>query len=88
MKDYLAEGKAEGRIEGRAEGRVEGRAEGKTEGQIETMLLLFSQKLGPVPNDIETMIRALKDQERIQTILTRFMDITDWESLKSHLAGS
>jgi hypothetical protein len=77
----------EGLAQGRSEGLAEGRIEGKIEGKIEALLLLFSQKLGPVPNDVEAMIRAINAQERIQAILSRFMDFNDWGSLKSHLTG-
>ncbi|MDZ7290047.1 MAG: PD-(D/E)XK nuclease family transposase [candidate division KSB1 bacterium] len=82
------EGMAEGKAEGRAEGKAEGRVEGRIEGQIEALLLLFSQKLGPMPAEIEAAIRGLRDLEHIQRILSHFLQINDWEALRKLLFAS
>jgi hypothetical protein len=68
--------------------RDEGRAEGRIEGKIEDLLLLFSQKLGPIPAEIETALRALNDPEQIHRILAHFMEINDWEALRKYLGSS
>lgn len=84
-----AEGKAQGIIEGKNEGRIEGAIEGKIEGRIEqgrnTLQLLFSHKLGPIPTDVDAAIRAIDDPERINTILAHFIKINDWDALRQYL---
>lgn len=80
------QGLIEGRIEGRAEGRAEGRIEGRIEGKIEDLLLLFSNKLGPIPADIDSTLHRLNHLAPIQEILMNFMQINDWESLRKLLS--
>jgi predicted transposase YdaD len=81
----LARGRAEGIIEGRIEGKIEGKIEGRIEGKIEDLLMLFSQKLGPIPADVEAAIRALNHLEQVNSILAHFMKINDWEALRRYL---
>jgi len=83
---YHEEGRAKGLEEGKAKGLEEGKAKGRIEGKIETLLLLFSQKLGPIPAEIEAAIRALNDIERIRAILAQFMQINNWEELQKILS--
>jgi len=80
-------GKIEGKVEGKIEGKVEGKIEGKVEGKIEDLLLLFAQKLGPVPDEIDAAIRSVNDLERIHTIMAHFMKINDWETLRKYLVA-
>ena len=54
-------------------------------GRIEALLLLLSQKLGPVPIDLETAISDLDDPSRIQALLVQLMNINDWEPLRALL---
>ncbi|MEK7729589.1 MAG: PD-(D/E)XK nuclease family transposase [candidate division KSB1 bacterium] len=70
---------------GKLAGKLEGKIEGRLEGKIEDLLLLFAQKLGPVPNDLEAGLRSVHDLERIQTLLAHFININDWETLRKHL---
>jgi len=85
---YHEEGRTKGLEEGRTKGLEEGRIEGKIEGKIETLLLLFSQQLGPIPAEIEASLHTLKDPEQIQAILTQFMQIKDWEELRKLLSAT
>ena len=54
-------------------------------GQIETLPLLLSQMLGPVPVELEASVRALIDPLQIQTLLRQLMAIHDWETLRTLL---
>jgi hypothetical protein len=47
--------------------------------------LLFSQKLGPIPEEIVAAVHGLNDPEQIHAILARFMEINDWEALRKYL---
>lgn len=58
-QDVFAEGHAEGRTEGRTEGRAEGRAEGQQQEAAALVLRQLRRRLGTVPADAETQIRAL-----------------------------
>jgi hypothetical protein len=68
---------------------IEARIEGKNEGRIEegrnTLHLLFSKKLGPLPQEIIEAINALNDLDQIHDILARFIEINDWETLRKYL---
>lgn len=76
------DGKSAGKIEGKREGKIEGQLEGK----IEDLLLLFAQKLGPVPVEIEAALRSVDDLDRLRGIVARFMKINDWDTLQKYLA--
>jgi hypothetical protein len=65
--------------------KEEGKREGKIEQGRDSLLLLFPQKLGSMPAEIEQAIRALNDENRIQNIMARFMEINDWQQLKYYL---
>jgi len=58
---------------------------GKIEHGRDVLLSLFPRKLGPMPVEIEQAIHALNDVSRIDNILTRFMEINDWQQLKQYL---
>jgi len=60
---------------------------GKIEGKIEDLLLLFAQKLGPVPEEIDAAIRSSSNLDRLHTIMAHFMQINDWETLRKHLVS-
>ncbi len=64
------------------QGRMEGRMEGKIEGKMEALLSLLPKKLGPMPPEIETSIRTLKDADRIDSLLNRFLEVRDWQEVK------
>jgi hypothetical protein len=55
------------------------------EAQMETLLMLLSEKLGPVPADIDNAIRALKGEGQLDALLKRIAGITDWEMLRALL---
>jgi len=67
------------------QGKDEGKIEGRTEGKIETLLMLLSEKLGPVPSDIDAAVRALKGESQLDALLKRIAGITDWETLRALL---
>lgn len=67
------------------EGKREGKREGKIEQGRDSLLLLFPQKLGSMPTEIEQAIRALNDENRIQNIMARFMEINNWQQLQQYL---
>ena len=50
---------AEGRTEGRAEGRAEGRTEGQQQEAAVLVLRLLRRRLGTMPTEVESQIRAL-----------------------------
>jgi len=64
-----------------------GKTEGKIEGKSETLLLLFSQKLGAIPPDMAARLRALNDEDQLDAILQRLTELEDWEALRSYLAA-
>lgn len=68
--------------QGKMEGRIEGRMEGKIEGKMEALLSLLPKKLGPMPPEIETSIRTLKDADRIDSLLNRFLEVRNWQEVK------
>jgi len=57
-QDVFAEGRIEGRVEGRVEGRTEGREEGRQQ-EATLVLRLLRRRLGAVPAEAESRIRAL-----------------------------
>ncbi|MGH7598105.1 MAG: PD-(D/E)XK nuclease family transposase [bacterium] len=87
----MAEGQAEGKAEGIAIGQAEGVAKGKTEGKLEQgqdmLQLLFTQKLGPIPEDIAAAIRTINSLEQINAVLAHFIKINDWETLRQYLVA-
>ncbi len=87
----LAEGKAAGLAEGIAIGQAEGVAKGKAEGKLEQgrdmLQMLFSQKLGPIPEDIAAAIRTINSVEQINAVLAHFIKINDWETLRQYLVA-
>jgi hypothetical protein len=72
---------------GKVEGKIEGKVEGKIEAKIEDLLLLFEQKLGPVPEEVDAAIRSVNNFDRLRTIMAHFMKINDWETLRKYLAS-
>jgi len=64
-----------------------GKIEGKIEAKIEDLLLLFAQKLGPVPEEIDAAIRSSSNLDRLRTIMAHFMKINDWETLRKYLVS-
>jgi hypothetical protein len=50
-------------------------------------MMMMPKKLGPMPQEIEKSIRALKDLDRIHDILARFLEIKDWRELEKLLNG-
>jgi hypothetical protein len=85
------QGCTEGFREGEWEGFLEGKAEGLLKGKIEEgrywLIVLLSKRLGPMPPEIESSLRALTDLDRIHSILARFMEINDWRELEQLLNG-
>jgi hypothetical protein len=59
--------------------------EGKVEEGRNLLLMLFPQKLGSMPPEITEAIRGLDDVNRIHSIMSRFMEINDWQELKRYL---
>ncbi len=49
------------------------------------LCLLFSQKLGSIPPEIDEAIRGLNDLEQIRRILAQFTGINDWQTLQNYL---
>jgi len=60
---------------------------GKIEAKIEDLLLLFAQKLGPVPDEIDAAIRSSSNLDRLRSIMAHFMKINDWETLRKYLVS-
>jgi hypothetical protein len=88
IKTSHDEGWARGKVkENRRQNRRQNR--GKLEGKIEKgrgmLLLLFSQKLGPIPQDIAGAINTLTDETKIDAIVAHFIKINDWETLQKYL---
>ena len=80
-----AEGEAKGRAEGRAEGEAKGRAEGEASGRAEearqTLLNLGSKKLGQPDPRIEATLAAIADVDRLNALLERLLDVSNWDDL-------
>ncbi len=81
----MAEGQAEGLAIGQAEGVAKGKAEGKLEQAQDMLQLLFTQKFGPIPDDIATAIRTINNLEQTNAVLAHFININDWETLRQYL---
>ena len=73
---------AEGRIEGHTEGRAEGRAEGRQQGEAALVLRLLSRRLGAMPAEAESRIRALPVAELEALGET----LLDWHTLAELMA--
>jgi flagellar biosynthesis/type III secretory pathway protein FliH len=58
---------------------------GRIEAAQNMLKLLFSQKLGAMPPEIDEAIRGLNDVEQIPRILAQFASINDWQTLQNHL---
>jgi len=63
------------------------RFEGEIKEGRQTLLLLLPQKFGPMPPEIEGSIRQLTDLDRIHSILTQFMKVSDWHEIRQLLNG-
>jgi len=68
------------------EGYDKGKIEGKIEGSQNTLLMLFSQKLGAIPSEVGAAIRALDRVEIIREVLAHFDTINDWQTLQDYLS--
>jgi hypothetical protein len=53
----------------------------------DVLQLLFTQKLGPIPEDVATAIRAINSVEKINAVLAHFVKINDWETLRQYLVA-
>jgi hypothetical protein len=61
--------------------REQAEATGKlAEGQ-RLLHLLFAKRFGPAPAEIESSIRAIDNLDRIESVVTRFMEIRDWQEV-------
>lgn len=58
---------------------------GRIEEGQNTLRLLFSQKLGVIPPEIDEAIRRLNDIEPIRRVLAQFISINDWQTLRNNL---
>ncbi|MEK7728428.1 MAG: PD-(D/E)XK nuclease family transposase [candidate division KSB1 bacterium] len=76
----------EGFDEGKELGHDEGKIEGKLEGKIEALVLILTQRLGPIPADTEKKVRALNDPKRIGDLLMQAVTMENWEALSDNLA--
>ncbi len=85
LTEGKAEGLAEGKAIGQAEGIEKGRAEGKLEQGRDMLQMFFTQKLGPIPEDVAVAIRNLNSLEQINAVLSHFIKINDWETLRQYL---
>ncbi len=83
------QGRQEGWIAGRQEGRQEGWQEGRQEGKIEQgrdlLLMLLPKRFGAMPLEIERRIREFSDLDRIQTLLSRLLEIHEWQEVEQFL---
>jgi len=77
-----------GLAKGLEEGLAKGLEEGLAKGLADALLLLLSQKLGLVPDDIQAALLTLNDPEQLRTLLTHLMEINDWETLRAQVAKS
>lgn len=59
--------------------------EGRIEESQNSLRSTFSQKLGPIPPEIDEAIRGLNDIAQIRRILAQFTSINDWHNLRNHL---
>jgi hypothetical protein len=66
-------------------GYNKGYDQGKVEEGQNMLCLLFSQKLGPIPPEIDETMRGLNDLEQIRRILAHFAGINDWQTLQNYL---
>ena len=76
----------EGRAEGRAEGRQEGLREGRQEGQVlalrENVLLVYRERFGEVPGEVEAKVRGVEDVERLRGMLLSLLRVQRPEELQ------
>ncbi len=60
--------------------------QGRIEAGRDTLLVVFPQKLGPMPAEIENAVRALNDLNRVRNIVKHFMEINSWQQFKQYLS--
>jgi len=63
--------------EGRAEGRVEGRAEEARR----ILKRLATRRLGDPSPEVEALIDAIVDLERLEQLADRVLDVSSWQEL-------
>ena len=59
IRSYLEQG----RVQGWAEGRAEGKVEGRVEGQLKAVLKLLALRFGPLPDAVDTRVRAATEAQ-------------------------
>jgi predicted transposase YdaD len=82
----LDEGRAEGRAEGEQLGWQRGRQEGRQEGQLlalrENVLLVYRERFGEVPGEVEAKVRGVEDVERLRGMLVSLLRVQRPEELQ------
>jgi predicted transposase YdaD len=83
IQDILAKGEAKGR----AEGEAKGRAEGAVDEARNAFLRLGRKKLGTPDERVLSLVRDLRDLDRINLMLDGLLDAERWEDLLPLLHG-
>ncbi|MGI0016255.1 MAG: DUF4351 domain-containing protein [Nitrososphaera sp.] len=68
--------------------REQAEAAGKLKQGQHMLLLLLPKRFGPMPPEIESLIRGLTDLDRIDAIMTSFLEIRDWSEVKELLQSA
>ena len=56
-------------------------AKAEARAEVRTLLRLGARRFGPAPGDTETAIRAITDRQRLDRMVDRLLDATDWADL-------
>jgi predicted transposase YdaD len=87
-QDIFAKGRAEGEAKGRAEGEAKGRAEGLVEAARQILLHQGRKKLGEPDVQVLTEIAAISQLDRLNLLLDRILDASNWDELLASLNHS
>jgi len=70
-----------GEAKGRDEGRNEGRDEGAVDKARKILLRQGSKRLGPPDEQISGRIAEVTEQDRLDVLLDRILDVSSWDEL-------
>ncbi len=65
----------------KAEGRSEGRTEGRTEGMRHLLLRMVEHRFGPLPEEMQKHLLALRDPDELNRLSDRLLEARSLEEL-------
>jgi len=80
-EDFIKLGEARGEAKGEARGEVRGEARGRIEEARSVVFRIGVKRFGPVPSAIQSALHTISDRERLERIVDRVLEATDWNDL-------